>query len=609
MCGAGVSPKFDSSLISRVQQATDIVEIISEHLSLTKKGKEMVGLCPFHADHKPSMYVNPAKQIFKCFACGAGGDVIKFIQLRENLSFAQAIGRLAERAGIKLEPMQTDSGRGQEGPDPSQLARVNAWVQKFWTANLKNDQKGRTAREYIEQRKITEESVQMWLLGYATESWDELTNAAKAAGISQKMLVEAGLGVVKNTGCYDKFRNRLMFPIVDATERVIGFGGRTLGDDPAKYMNSPATVLFDKSNCLYGLDKARHEIVATGTAVVVEGYTDVIMGHQFGCKNLVAALGTSFTAGHARILRRYAKRIVLVFDSDIAGAAAANRALEVCLAGQIDIKLTFAPDGKDPCDFILTEGKEAFAQLVADSVDVMEYKWKRLTDGLDGSDNITDKRTAIQEFIYSVGTAVKSGRLDDLATGLIVTKLSGMIGVSKEQINRQLTRRAANVHSGAALAVENQKVVSVDIGEGFLARAQQQILEVLLNEPELFNKIAGEITIEQFDVPLLREIAGPLFEFLVSGSCPEITELLGRIESVEVAKAVMDLAETGRIKREKSDSAKTLKEAVDVLKARASGWEKGRIIDGLTDDDTEKLRQINKLLIRKNPRNPGMVSM
>jgi DNA primase len=419
--------------------------------------------------------------------------------------------------------------------------------------------------------------------------------------------MDAGLAVGKNSGCYDKFRNRLMFPIVDATGRVIAFGGRTLGDDPAKYMNSPATVLFDKSNCLYGLDKARHEIVATGTAVVVEGYTDVMMGHQFGCKNIVAALGTSFTAGHARILRRYAKRIVLVFDSDIAGAAAANRALEVCLAGQIDIKLTFAPDGKDPCDFILTEGKDAFDKLVADSIDVMEYKWKRLADGLDGSDNITDKRAAIQEFIQSVGMAIKAGRLDDLATGLIVTKLSGIIGVSKEHINRQLTRRTANLHGNAVLATENQKVVSVDIGEGFLARAQQQILEVLLNEPELFGRIDGEISVEQFDVPLLREIAAPLFGFLAVGHHPEIAELLGQIESVETAKAVTDLAEAGRLKKEKSDSTETLKKAVNALKASMRGREKGRIIAELTDDDTEGLKKINKMLTRKNQRNPGMI--
>jgi DNA primase len=487
------------------------------------------------------------------------------------------------------------------------LVRVNAWVQKFWTGNLKNEQKGRIAREYIEQRKITEESAQNWQLGFASDSWDELTNAAKAAGISQRLLMDAGLVVEKNAGCYDKFRNRLMFPIVDVTGRVIAFGGRTLGDDPAKYMNSPATVLFDKSNCLYGLDKARHEIVATGTAVVVEGYTDVMMGHQFGCRNIVAALGTSFTAGHARILRRYAKRIVLVFDSDIAGAAAANRALEVCLAGQIDIKLTFAPDGKDPCDFILTEGKDAFDKLVAGSVDVMEYKWKRLTDGLEESDNITDKRAAIQEFIQSVGMAIKAGRLDDLATGLIVTKLSGIIGVSKEHINRQLARRTANLHSSAVLSTGDQKVVSIDIGEGFLARAQQQILEILLNEPELFGRIDGEISVEQFDIPLLREIAVPLFEFLAIGHRPEIAELLGQIESVEAAKAVTDLAEAGRLKKEKSDSTETLKKAVNALQLSIRGQEKGRIIAELTDDDTESLKKINEMLTRKNQRNPGML--
>jgi DNA primase len=350
---------FDNSIVLQVQQANDIVDVISEHVSLKKKGREMVGLCPFHDDHKPSMNVNPVKQIFKCFACGAGGDVFKFIQMRESLTFPQAIERLAERANIQIKPRQktkrAPSEEGQqsepiENVDPNRLAKANSWAAKYFQHNLKDGKLGKFARDYLAGRQISPESIEKWQLGLAIDSPDGLINEAKAKKAPLKLLAQAGLITAQNQ---DKFVNRLMFTITDVTGRVIGFGGRTLDNNGAKYINSPTTVLFDKSNSLYGLEQARHEIVTTGTAVVVEGYTDCIMAHQFGCGNVVATLGTSLTAGHGRILRRFAKKVVLVFDSDVAGIEAANRALDVCLAQRIDIKLAFVSEGKDPCDFLL----------------------------------------------------------------------------------------------------------------------------------------------------------------------------------------------------------------------------------------------------------------
>lgn len=270
--------RFDTTLVSRVQQANDIVDVIGEHLALVKQGKEYKGLCPFHTDHRPSMFVSPAKQIFKCFACGAGGDVIKFVQLREGLGFGQALERLAQRAGIKIEPMRVvHAVSGAEEADPKAIARANDWALRHWQANLWDEQKGDAARNYIAQRQISVEMARKWGLGLALESWDDIYRAATAQRGSIKVLEQAGLVVRREGGeFYDKFRNRLMFTIWDVTGRVIAFGGRTLGDDGAKYMNSPATVLFDKSNSLYGLNFSRHSIVASGTAVVVEGYTDCI---------------------------------------------------------------------------------------------------------------------------------------------------------------------------------------------------------------------------------------------------------------------------------------------------------------------------------------------
>jgi DNA primase len=601
-----VSVKFDNSIISQIQQATDIVDVVSEHLSLAKKGKEMVGLCPFHADHKPSLYVNPAKQIFKCFACGAGGDVFKFVQLRENLGFADAVERLAQRAGIKLEPLRQRRKRSdKDDADPKRVAQANAWAQKLWQDNLYHKQHGPKARKYVKQRQISAESAKEWGLGLALDGWEDLVEKAKAADIPRKRLLDAGLVVSKDGGgVYDKFRNRLMFPILDVTGRLVGFGGRTLGEKEAKYMNSPATVLFDKSTSLYGLDKARHEIASSATAIVVEGYTDVIMAHQFGFRNVVATLGTSFTAGHARVLRRYAKRIVLVFDSDIAGMEAANRALEVCLTERIDIKLAFVPEGKDPCEFLLESGPDAFGEVIAGAVDVMEYKWQRLVGGLGGSDNLADKRAAIEEYLRTVAVAMRGSGIDPIAKGLIGNKLSKIIGLGEEPTKRELAKHTGRLDRSAGFAVQNQKVVSTDLPDGLFAKAQREILEVLLNEPGLFESVAKRITVEVFDEQTLREIAEVVFESLGRSERATLAQLLSRLESVQAGSAIVEMAQAGA---EKGNFKQRLEQALDVVADHIQDIAKGRMKSALSDDDAESLRKINEILPRTNRRNPGMM--
>ena len=601
-----MSVKFDNSIISQIQQATDIVDLVSEHLSLSKKGREWVGLCPFHADHKPSLNVNPEKQIFKCFACGAGGDVFKFVQLRENLSFAGAVERLAQRAGIKLEPLKQKRKRGeQDDADPQYVAQVNTWAQKLWLNNLYHKHHGPKAWTYIKKRQINAESAKEWGLGLALDGWDDLVEKAKTSGISEKRLLDAGLVVSKDGGgVYDKFRNRLMFPIVDVTGRVVGFGGRTLGEKEAKYMNSPTTVLFDKSNSLYGLDKARHQIVSTGTAVVVEGYTDVIMAHQFVFGNVVATLGTSFTIGHARVLRRYAKRIVLIFDSDTAGMEAANRALEVCLTERIDIKLAFVPEGKDPCDFLLTSGRDAFDKVVAGAVDVMRFKWQRLVGSLGDSDNLADKRAAIEEYLRTVAVAMRGSGVDPIAKGLIGNKLSKIIGLSQEQTKHELSKHFGRLNRSTSFGVQNQKVVSVDLPDSLFARAQREILEVLLNEPRLFESVSGRITVEDFDDNTLRKIAQVVFESSARSEKATLPQLLSRLESVQAGSAIVELAQAGA---EKGNFKQRLEQALNVVDYHIQDIEKDRMKSTLSDEDAEALRKINEMLPRTNRRNPGMM--
>jgi len=537
---------YDYATINQVQQANDIVDVVSEHVSLKKKGREMVGVCPFHEDHRPSMNVSPTKQIFKCFACGVGGDVLKFVQMRENLTFPQAVERLAERAGIQLKTARRAAvPRDGEAAsvDPNALARLNAWAVKFFQKSLNDPEKGKYARDYLAQRGISGESIEKWLLGLAPNAVDALARAARAREIPADLAQQGGLVAGPSR---DRFFNRLMFPITDVTGRVCGFGGRTLNDTGAKYINSPTTPLFDKSNTLYGLEQARHEIVTSGTAIVVEGYTDVIMAHQVGCTNVVAALGTSFTVGHGRMLRRYARKVTLVFDSDTAGMAAANRALEVCLAQRLDIELAFVPDGKDPCDFLLSAGKEAFDRIVAEATDVLQFKWDRLTTSFRTDDSLAGRRAALDEFLQAVATGLMSQNLPVLESGLLVNKVSRIVGLSPREINRDLSRRMQRLTRSTVEEQPGRE--EVNWGQGLYAAAQREVLEVLLNEPGLYHSVGEEIREDLFDVPVLREIASVLLGVIRSDEDYSIGGLLARTESVQLGNCLMELQAVGERK-------------------------------------------------------------
>lgn len=594
--------QFDTSLISRIQQANDIVDVIAEHLSLVKKGKELVGLCPFHTDHRPSMYVNPDKQIFKCFACGAGGDVLKFVQMKENLSFGQAIERLAQRAGIRLE--RKKAAPSEPGSiDANRLARLNEWTQKLWIDNLWDEQKGAAARSYLEGRKITVPMAKQWHLGLALDSWDDLTKKAMTAGkIGEQILVDAGLSVRKeSSGCYDKFRNRLMFPIHDVTGRVVGFGGRTLADDPAKYMNSPATVLFDKSFSLYGLDKARLAISESGIAVLVEGYTDVMMAHQCGISNVVAALGTSFTPGHARILRRYAKQVILVFDSDVAGMAASQRALEVCLAEKLDLRLAFVPQGKDPCDFLIAAGPDAFRDVLNNAVDVMEYAWKALSGDMAGELSLPEKTRLVEKFLATVASALVAGNIDGLSRAVLSARLSQLIGISQSRIDAELIKLVGRKQNTRQASVPQTKE---HVQNDMLVSAQREIIEVLLRQPDMFGKIEGQIESSVFAGDL-QAIAEPLFDMLREGQQPATATLLGRIEQPEAAKLLLELDEQAG---QKGDYLRRLEDAIETIWMCLHKQQTRMLGGALTDGDTESLQKISDLLVQRkeNLRSPGI---
>ena len=558
-------PTFDTGLISRIQQANDIVDVIGEHLALKRKGREMLGLCPFHEDHRPSFNVNPTKQIFKCFACGAGGDVIKFIQMRENLSFPQALQRLADRAGIKIEQLKTQHStlKTQEDADPNEIARANAWAAKYFAANLAHPEKGKDARKYVAERQLSDESVKNWQIGLALGADNDLLAAARQKKIPDKLLLAAGLVVGAGSSLSDKFVNRLMFTIADATGKIIAFGGRTLSGEGAKYINSPTTAIFDKSNSLFGLDRARHQMVSSDVAVVVEGYTDCIMAHQFGVSNVVATLGTSFTIGHARILRRYAKKVVLLFDSDTAGLEAANRALGVALGSHIDIAIASVPQGKDPCDFLLAQGKEPFAKIIDNATDVFAFKWARLNANLGSQPTLAGKKQAVDEYLDAIATAITAGNVSAIERGLIVNNLSRVMSLDAKEIHNELNRRSSRARTASAYTgAADDSHTPLDLGEGLSANAQREILEVLLAHPSLFDDIKDKISPLNFDVPALERVAQAVFGTLSEKTRASIQTICSAVEDPQLAGLMTTLEHEGA---EKGNFTKRLADALTAL--------------------------------------------
>jgi DNA primase len=443
-----------NSIKDKVLQATDIIEVVSEHVSLTRRGKEFIGLCPFHPDRKPSLNVSPAKQIFKCFACGAGGDVIKFVQLRERLEFQAALAFLAQRAGIDVHstPAEARDERRIE-----QMRKTIEWARDHFQRNLHDTPAGQAARDYARRRGLTPETISRHGLGLAVDSWDDLLHAGRRAGVSMELLQSAGLTATNEAGrTYDRFRNRLIFPINDGFGRCVAFGGRTLGDDPAKYLNSPETGLFSKSRVLYGLDLAKRAIADAGCAVVVEGYLDAVLLHQFGFTHAVATLGTALTDAHVKALRRISERVILCFDGDQAGVRAADRAVEVAVLGGTEVRVAVLEGGQDPADCLLAAGRDGFSRVLDLAVDALQFKWSQMVTAF-GSGGAGAQRTAVEALIEFIARLTTTRGLSALDHGLLVRRLAELLALPPRSVHDLLAsarRRLQPAGRSTAAALE-----------------------------------------------------------------------------------------------------------------------------------------------------------
>ena len=422
----------------RVRDATDIVRLIGEHVALKPKGREFVGLCPFHNDRNPSMNVVPAKQIFHCFVCNAGGDCFSFCQKFHKMDFREALEHLAERAGIALTP-RSRAPDAPAGPSRADVLSANATAAEFFKAILNHPEHGRLARETISKRGIAPDMVTRFMLGASPDRWDGLIATVQSKRLDPRHFFDAGLFKKRESsdGAYDSFRNRLMFPIQDQIGRVIAFGARKLNpEDEPKYLNSPETRLFNKSATLYALNHAAKSIQAERTALITEGYTDVIACHQAGFTNAVATLGTALTREHASVLRRLCDRIVLLFDGDEAGQRAADRAAEVFFSEDLDVSiatLNKVTDAKDPDELLKREdGPEVFRRALAASTDLLDYRFARLRERLQGAGMAALARAMKDEITRLVELGLNE--VEPIRQKLIVKRLAAVAGLDEATI-------------------------------------------------------------------------------------------------------------------------------------------------------------------------------
>jgi DNA primase len=374
---------ISQDLINRIKDRIDIVDIVSQHVGLTRAGQNLKGLCPFHQEKSPSFTVSPSRQFFHCFGCGAGGNVFTFLTRITGASFPETVHDLGRRVGIEVQE-QIDAG---PAPQTHRTEQVNQAASRWFQQNLRDERAGAEAREYLSGRGIQQTMIDRFGIGVAPAEWDGLLKAMATHGFTPQELAAAGLVIARDAGPghYDRFRGRVMLTITDLRKRVVGFGGRVLGEGEPKYLNSPDTSLFKKGQTLFGLDVAREAIARTKTVIIVEGYFDAIALHQAGLVHTVATLGTALTAEHVQVLRRFASKVVLLFDPDAAGVRAALRGLDLFVNSGLGVKVVTLPAGDDPDTYVRKEGPEAFARLEQEAPSLLDFALEHSVKSAEGS--------------------------------------------------------------------------------------------------------------------------------------------------------------------------------------------------------------------------------
>ena len=503
-----MSMRYSDDIIEEVRQKNDIVDVVSQYVRLTRRGSTYFGLCPFHNEKTPSFSVTPGKQMYYCFGCGAGGNVYNFIMEYENYTFGEALKHLADRAGVELPKIEYSREVREKAEQRAELLEINKQAAQYYYYQLRTEG-GKIGYQYLSGRGLSEVTMRKFGLGYSDKFGGGLYTFLKSKGYSDERLRESGLfNVDERHGMYDKFWNRVIFPIMDVNNRVIGFGGRVMGDGKPKYLNSPETKIFDKSRNLYGLNIAR--TTRKKYLILCEGYMDVISMHQAGFTNAVASLGTALTSGHASLLKRYTQEVLLLYDSDEAGIRAALRGIPILRDAGVSSRVVNLKPYKDPDEFIKNMGAEAFEERLGQASDSFMFRVS-----IAESEFPMDEPQGQNRFFERCAELLLELK-DELERNLyieaIVKKYRGQYGVSAEDL-----RKRVNTLALKGTPAENRTQPKTSGGqnkkkkESASDQAQKLMLTWLVTYPGIFDKVAQYLNAEDFIVPLYKEVAQMLF--------------------------------------------------------------------------------------------------
>lgn len=557
---------YPDEVIEEVRSSNNIVDIIGGYVRLQKKGSSYFGLCPFHNEKSPSFSVSPNKQMYYCFGCGAGGNVFTFIMEYENRTFPEAVKILADRAGIALPEAELTEEQKRERNKRQLLLEINKTAANYFYYQLNGDQ-GQQAREYLENRRLSKEIQIHFGLGYASKYSNDLYLYLKKKGYQDQILKETGLLTYdEKRGAHDKFWNRVMFPIMDVNNRVIGFGGRVMGDGMPKYLNSPETMLFDKSRNLYGLNYARTS--RKPYMIICEGYMDVIAMHQAGFTNAVASLGTAFTAQHSVLLKRYTQEVRLAYDSDGAGQKAALRAIPILKSAGINVRVIHMDPYKDPDEFIKNLGTEAFQERIdaAESsfmfeISVLEKNYKQ-SDPEGRASFMKAMARRLLEFPQ------------ELERNIYIDAIAGRYGIASEELKRMVNSFGASMSREQVEAAIYQQQEREEMPakkrvekEDSVLTAQKFFLTWLIEEPSIYDKTKDYINEDDFVEPLYHHVAALVFEELRATGQVMPARILNQFEDVEEQKTAASLFNT-RLKTDDDPAVreKALNETVKRIK-------------------------------------------
>lgn len=566
---------YPDEIIEEVRERNDIVDVISSYVKLKRSGSNYVGLCPFHNEKTPSFSVSGNKQMYYCFGCGAGGNVFTFIMEYENFTFVEAVKYLAERSGIDLPNEETSSEVRREADLKTRLYEINKVAANYFYFQLKTEQ-GQKAYEYLKNRELTDETIKQFGLGYSNIYSDDLYRYLKKKGYDDNILNKTGLFTYdEKRGTHDKFWNRVMFPILDVHNKVIAFGGRVMGDGMPKYLNSPETIIFDKSRNLFGLNIAR--LARTKKLLLCEGYMDVIALHQAGFTNAVASLGTAFTSQQASLMKRYADEVYLTYDSDQAGTNAALRAIPILKEAGLSAKVINMHPYKDPDEFIKALGKEEYQKRIDQALNSFLFEVDVLERNFDFGD--PEQKT---KFFQETAKKLCSFE-DEIERNNYIEAIARKYHITYEDLRTMVNRYGVSLSNlnqyNTVVKADREKTKPHKEADG-IKQSQKILLTWLIEEPELYDKIKDIITADDFKDEMYRKVAGLVFQQFSENGKVLPAAILNQFSSKEEQNEVAALFNTGLDGEiNHAEKEKALNDTIHKVKKFSLDYDSSRVTD------------------------------